>query len=366
MKQSSGTFFCYSRSDSDFALRLAQDLRDEGVEIWIDQLDIPAGAAWDRTIEQAISSCGRLLVVLSPHSVASENVMDEVSFALDQGDLVIPVLLSACDVPLRIRRLQYIDFTGSYDEGLAKLTQAFASSAPSDSAEAAAAAATEPEPGTTPIPASPGGKPALKRRTGLIIAIAAVLALAVAFGLTRNPKTRTRDSRRQTATQGSGIVAIPSVIGVAQDRALAALARQNLKPTVVGTRESCSKPAGSVLKQEPAGMTQAKAGSEVRLVIAQRTPIPIPDRAANLSVLAPGAGEAGPGRERRRTQVGFQLAGDPCSTGTVTVTHPTAGREVYQLKAGERGERNIVYGSGKIVVQFESLNRDARLVVRID
>lgn len=43
--------------------------------------------------------------------------MDEVSYALEEGKKVIPVLLSDCDTPFRLRRLQRIDFTADYDNG---------------------------------------------------------------------------------------------------------------------------------------------------------------------------------------------------------------------------------------------------------
>ena len=33
-------FISYSREDSDFALRLAQDLKSAGAAIWLDQVDI--------------------------------------------------------------------------------------------------------------------------------------------------------------------------------------------------------------------------------------------------------------------------------------------------------------------------------------
>jgi len=36
------TFFSYSRADSEFVLKLATDLRNAGIDIWLDQLDIPA------------------------------------------------------------------------------------------------------------------------------------------------------------------------------------------------------------------------------------------------------------------------------------------------------------------------------------
>jgi hypothetical protein len=78
------TFLSYAREDSAFALKLAKALRSAGVAIWIDQLDIPAGVHWDRAVEEALRNCGRFLVILSPESVASTNVMDEVSDSLEE------------------------------------------------------------------------------------------------------------------------------------------------------------------------------------------------------------------------------------------------------------------------------------------
>ena len=60
------------------------------------------------------------MVVLTPHSVASKNVLDEVAYALHHGKDVVPVLLASCDVPFRLHRIQYIDFTRSYATGLAQ------------------------------------------------------------------------------------------------------------------------------------------------------------------------------------------------------------------------------------------------------
>ncbi len=114
-------FFSYARADSEFVLRLAGDMRSAGVNLWIDQLDIATGARWDQAVEDALKACQRLLIVLSPTSIASQNVMDEVAFAIDQNKQIIPVLYRNCDIPFRLKRLQHIDFTGEYDEALSKL-----------------------------------------------------------------------------------------------------------------------------------------------------------------------------------------------------------------------------------------------------
>ena len=47
--------------------------------------------------------------------------MDEVSFALEEGKTVIPILYRECAIPFRLRRVQYLDFTRNYDAGLGDL-----------------------------------------------------------------------------------------------------------------------------------------------------------------------------------------------------------------------------------------------------
>jgi hypothetical protein len=109
------TFISYARQDSVFALQLASELRAAGAPVWLDQLDMPAGQRWDNVIQKALRDCPRLLVILSPSSVSSENVMDEVSFALDEDKTIIPVLLRDCDIPMRLRRFHRVDVRNGLD-----------------------------------------------------------------------------------------------------------------------------------------------------------------------------------------------------------------------------------------------------------
>ena len=111
-------FLSYSRSDERFALRFAKDLRAHGVAMWVDQLDIRPSEHWDRAIERAVRDCRGVVVILSPRSVASDNVADEISFAIDSGKAVIPVMIERCSLPLRITRMHMIDATANYDRAL--------------------------------------------------------------------------------------------------------------------------------------------------------------------------------------------------------------------------------------------------------
>src|ERR1044071_6343572 len=113
------TFLSYSRIDKDFALKLAKTLKSEGFSIWLDQLDIPPGARWDAEVEKALEESEIFMIIITPASAKSENVLDEIGYAIDSGKRILPVLLETATLPLRLRRFQYVDFTSkSFNEGI--------------------------------------------------------------------------------------------------------------------------------------------------------------------------------------------------------------------------------------------------------
>jgi hypothetical protein len=159
-------FFSYSREDSEFALRLAADLRAGGAGVWIDQLDIGPGQHWDRAVQQALSDCPCLLLILSPASANSENVLDEVSYAIDKQKTIIPILHRECDIPFRVRRFQHLDFRHDYDRMLQELRKCLLPEPkPQEDAAAVAAPAAsvvkhEPAAAASPLPPQTAPAPA--------------------------------------------------------------------------------------------------------------------------------------------------------------------------------------------------------------
>ena len=117
-------FLSYARKDEEFVLKLANELRAVDVNLWLDKLDILGGQHWDRAVEKALKICQGMIVVLSPESVASDNVMDEVLEARKKEKSVVPILLRSCDIPLCLRRIQYVDFTADYAAGFSQLLRA--------------------------------------------------------------------------------------------------------------------------------------------------------------------------------------------------------------------------------------------------
>ena len=114
-------FISYARANSVFALKLTGDLRAMSVDVWLDQLDIPAGDQWDNSVEFALKKCPCILCILSPAAVDSQNVMDEISFGIEKKKKIVPVLYQKCEVPFRLRRRQHIDFTVDYNSALNRL-----------------------------------------------------------------------------------------------------------------------------------------------------------------------------------------------------------------------------------------------------
>jgi uncharacterized protein YegL len=105
------TFISYPRKNAEFALKLARELKSAGFDVWFDQLDIPAGARWDDEVQKALADCGIFVVILTPEAIESENVKDEIGYAIDSRKRILPVLLKPCNIPFRLRRFHYVDFT---------------------------------------------------------------------------------------------------------------------------------------------------------------------------------------------------------------------------------------------------------------
>ncbi len=86
-------FVSYSRRDKTFAERLARDLSDAGLDVWIDFRQIHAGELWKEEIFRGIRRSEIVLVLLSPDAVESQWVQLEVQTARELNKLIIPVMV---------------------------------------------------------------------------------------------------------------------------------------------------------------------------------------------------------------------------------------------------------------------------------
>jgi adenylate cyclase len=113
----SDIFISYSRKDSEQALSLAERLRGEGMSVWIDQQGIGAAEQWATEIASSIRECSSFILVLSPSSILSENVLKELSLASEKRKRIVPIDIAAgIEIPVSfeyalagIQRVAYSD-----------------------------------------------------------------------------------------------------------------------------------------------------------------------------------------------------------------------------------------------------------------
>jgi len=121
-------FLSHNYRDKPFVRTLAQDLSAMGVKVWLDEAELKVGDSLITKVSSAIDEMQYLGVVLSPNSVNSRWVNEELNQALirqlsDRDKSVLPIMLADCQVPGFLRDRLYADFRdpGDYDAALRKL-----------------------------------------------------------------------------------------------------------------------------------------------------------------------------------------------------------------------------------------------------
>jgi HEAT repeat protein len=107
-------FLSYCSTDLRFALQIATDLKNAGVNVWMDRLDIKPGDDWRKSLEEGVDNSVGVIAILSPEYTQSKYCRLELARADRLNLPIVLVLLKPLgdsDRPLEIERAQYIDFT---------------------------------------------------------------------------------------------------------------------------------------------------------------------------------------------------------------------------------------------------------------
>ncbi len=103
-------FLSYAREDLERVRPLIAAIEAGGKSVWYDQ-SLRAGADFGAETAAALDGAKAVVVVWSPHSVASKWVRDEASVGRD-ASILIPISLDGASPPLGFRQIQTIDFGG--------------------------------------------------------------------------------------------------------------------------------------------------------------------------------------------------------------------------------------------------------------
>jgi formylglycine-generating enzyme required for sulfatase activity len=119
-------FISHATQDADFAHRLADGLKQLGVQVWIAPDSIRPGEGWVKAIERGLRESSHVVIVLTPAALESQWVEKEtdVAIALERKGRIqiLPLDVEACDVPLLLSSYQMMSFRRGYDTGFGRLS----------------------------------------------------------------------------------------------------------------------------------------------------------------------------------------------------------------------------------------------------
>jgi len=121
-------FLSHNHSDKPFARRLASDLANHGVRVWIDEAEILVGDSLIAKIRAGIDEVDYVGAILSPDAVASQWVQEELDVAMNQQIRgrrikVLPLLCHSCEIPGFLLGKLYLDMSTNdkYQENFPQL-----------------------------------------------------------------------------------------------------------------------------------------------------------------------------------------------------------------------------------------------------
>jgi hypothetical protein len=123
-------FLSYSRQDTWIAHVMREKIEARGIKVWLDVIDLPAGANVRERIKEGMRASTEALILLSPASRNSDWVKHELGIAdgMDKWTTLILFHVASDDVPEPVSHLNYLSINDfdSYLEQLVGRREALA------------------------------------------------------------------------------------------------------------------------------------------------------------------------------------------------------------------------------------------------
>lgn len=112
-------FLSHNRAQKDWTRKLARNLDEKNIKVWFDEWRLPAGTVASKGMELGVEQSRHVVLVLSPEFLNSEwtDFETQIGIVLDPANRerkLLPILYSKCDVPPRISRISWIDFSDTH------------------------------------------------------------------------------------------------------------------------------------------------------------------------------------------------------------------------------------------------------------
>lgn len=125
-------FLSHASEDKErFVLAFARQLRENGVDVWLDQWEMkPGDSLVDKIFEEGLKDARAVIIVLSAVSIQKPWVREELNASvvnrISRGTKLIPVVIDECDVPESLRSTvwQKVDNLDDYKQSLQRILSA--------------------------------------------------------------------------------------------------------------------------------------------------------------------------------------------------------------------------------------------------
>ena len=119
--QLTNVFISYSRRNGRFVSDLVRWLKENNVQVWMDAKNIRIGKNWREQIVEGIRQSDQFLLVASPASRKSDDVLNELALAKDAGKPIVQIQYRKCNPFYDTVTAQYVDCTLVEEDGFRKL-----------------------------------------------------------------------------------------------------------------------------------------------------------------------------------------------------------------------------------------------------